>query len=517
MSDFNKDLFVKLPAKSNLVTEYGKWCVFINDIIIPEDVLEEYKFIVKRRDTYARKEIAGKLRLLSFWNKGSRRHPKLVVDKIYDAKGNLVEELVTSSPNYEQGRKMYEKYAEYCEAWRIAKRTTSYTPMRLDELEPEIEVKDTNAILQFNGITVKYNDRGRYKLVKINAHPNIKPLIEKIVMKYGFERGQYGGYIIRAKVEADTIRKMLEEIKDTILANKDVIEDYINEERKTKYLSEKKEIEQARQKIGIIKPAEQPITKEDIARLLGLEEKKEATAVTKGEEEIEDIDIDELDIESLRKEWGLVKEEKEKEEEKKEEETIEEEEVKLTPSEVKRIAESYLRRKGLIPLKVIVFTLPTEYLKSKTRLVKEKDEGKYIEQKELTLDPSIFRSLRTSFYKNALHKVAWKSEIGWVLYRDADLTPIHEHIARLNEVLKKYGIDQERFIDIIEVYAPKDFIVKELTRYIRERKMAYEEIARKIKEEADKVKNIKQAKRTLEKIEEELKQLERELRYIKTQ
>ena len=310
---------------------------------------------------------------------------------------------------------------------------------------------------------------------------------------------------------------MLEEIKDTILANKDVIEDYINEERKTKYLSEKKEIEQARQKIGIIKPAEQPITKEDIARLLGLEEKKEATAVTKGEEEIEDIDIDELDIESLRKEWGLVKEEKEKEEEKKEEETIEEEEVKLTPSEVKRIAESYLRRKGLIPLKVIVFTLPTEYLKSKTRLVKEKDEGKYIEQKELTLDPSVFRSLRTSFYKNALHKVAWKSEIGWVLYRDADLTPIHEHIARLNEVLKKYGIDQERFIDIIEVYAPKDFIVKELTRYIRERKMAYEEIARKIKEEADKVKNIKQAKRTLEKIEEELKQLERELRYIKTQ
>jgi len=454
MPDFNKDLFVKLPAKSNLVTEYGKWCVFINDVIVPEDVLEEYEFIVKRRDTYARKEIAGKLRLLSFWNKGSRRYPKLVVDKIYDARGNLVEELVTSSPNDEQGRKMYEKYAEYCEAWRIAKRTTNYTPMRLDELEPEIEVKDTNAILQFNGITVKYNDRGRYKLVKIYAHPNIKPLIEKIVMKYGFERGQYGGYIMRAKIELNTIRKMLEEIKDTILANKDVIEDYINEERKTKYMAEKKEIEQARQKIGITKPAEQPITKEDIARLLGLEEEKEATAVAKEEEKVEDIDIEEIDIESLRREWGLVK---------------------------------------------------------------EKNEDKYIEQKELTLNPSIFRSLRTSFYKNALHKVAWKSEIGWVLYRDADLTPIHEHIARLNEVLKKYGIDQERFIDIIEVYAPKDFIVKELTRYIRERKMAYGEIARKIKEEADKVKNIKQAKRTLEKIEEELRQLERELRYIKTQ
>lgn len=512
MPDFNKDLFVKLPAKSNLVTEYGKWCVFINDVIVPEDVLEEYEFIVKRRDTYARKEIAGKLRLLSFWNKGSRRYPKLVVDKIYDARGNLVEELVTSSPNDEQGRKMYEKYAEYCEAWRIAKRTTNYTPMRLDELEPEIEVKDTNAILQFNGITVKYNDRGRYKLVKINAHPNIKPLIEKIVMKYGFERGQYGGYIMRAKIELNTIRKMLEEIKDTILANKDVIEDYINEERKTKYMAEKKEIEQARQKIGITKPAEQPITKEDVARLLGLEEEKEATAVVKEEEKVEDIDIEEIDIESLRKEWGLVKEE-----EKKKETREEEEEVELTPSEVRRIAESYLRRRGLIPLKVVVFTLPTEYLKSKTKLVKEKDKDKYIEQKELTLDPSIFRSLRTSFYKNALHKVAWKSEIGWVLYRDADLTPIHEHIARLNEVLKKYGIDQERFIDIIEVYAPKDFIVKELTRYIRERKTAYEEIARKIKEEADKLKNIKQAKRTLEKIEEELRQLERELRYIQTQ
>jgi len=317
---------------------------------------------------------------------------------------------------------------------------------------------------------------------------------------------------MRAKIELNTIRKMLEEIKDTILANKDVIEDYINEERKTKYMAEKKEIEQARQKIGITKPAEQPITKEDVARLLGLEEEKEATAVVKEEEKVEDIDIEEIDIESLRKEWGLVKEE-----EKKKETREEEEEVELTPSEVRRIAESYLRRRGLIPLKVVVFTLPTEYLKSKTKLVKEKDKDKYIEQKELTLDPSIFRSLRTSFYKNALHKVAWKSEIGWVLYRDADLTPIHEHIARLNEVLKKYGIDQERFIDIIEVYAPKDFIVKELTRYIRERKTAYEEIARKIKEEADKLKNIKQAKRTLEKIEEELRQLERELRYIQTQ
>ena len=242
-------------------------------------------------------------------------------------------------------------------------------------------------------------------------------------------------------------------------------------------------------------------------------------------EDTENIDLENIDIDldEIAKEFGIngfkpasttAVQKKEEKLDKPKSNTEKEEELSLSKEELEKLVENTIMKRGLRQVKLIVFKLPTEYLKSKTRMIEEKENGKYYEIKELTLKPAQFRTLRKKFY-NALHNVAWKSEIGWITYHDADLSEINKYIDELNSLLKKYNINDERFIEIIEAYLPQEFLVKELTRYIRERKTSYEYITEKIREQQQKAETLRRLRNEALKLEQQLKKLEQELKYLK--
>jgi len=185
---------------------------------------------------------------------------------------------------------------------------------------------------------------------------------------------------------------------------------------------------------------------------------------------------------------------------------------KVTAEEAERAATRLLEQLGFTRVKVITFTLPTEYIAQDVELKRE--NGQVVERRVLKADPAPFRAARRAFYA-ALHKIAWRSEVGWVAKSDADLSVVDEWVRRFDELARKYGLPAgERTVEVVEAWLPKDWVVRQLTNYIAERRAAYEKMAAKLAELKEKGKSARRALRELEKLREELRELEEELRRL---
>ena len=178
----------------------------------------------------------------------------------------------------------------------------------------------------------------------------------------------------------------------------------------------------------------------------------------------------------------------------------------------------YLAAKSFTQVRIIVFELPSEYRGAKTDLRAEKREVEaegdtsekkkkiYIEERELEYDPNLFRSLRKAFYER-LHRIAWKSRIGWILYHDADLSeldPVINRLRHLREALRIYV----RPIEIITVLVPRDFVVREINELIKVRENDAEKWKKRAEEAAEEVKKRRYLREAAEARAEVLKLME---------
>ena len=195
---------------------------------------------------------------------------------------------------------------------------------------------------------------------------------------------------------------------------------------------------------------------------------------------------------------------------------MEKEEKPQTPididSKIAQAVKNYLEKQGLMKAKVVVFDLPTEYLRSETKYSKTED-GRISETKILTIDPARMRTLRKKFY-NALHKVAFKTLMGWILLQDADLTPLNNVMKEIHEELKRYGIEDYRKIYILDTYIPRNYIIQQLKEYIEERRSTYQDLVAKMNDPMITGYKLKRLEKQAEQLLIEIKRLEKELKNL---
>ena len=207
--------------------------------------------------------------------------------------------------------------------------------------------------------------------------------------------------------------------------------------------------------------------------------------------------------EELEKEVEAPKKEVKKEVKETKEE-VEEEKVVVTKEDIVE----YLRREGLVQVRLVTFDLPSEYKGAKTTYEKG-DNGEIREIKVFTSDPTVYRTLRRKFYR-ILERLAFKSTAGWILRSNADVKELNDVIAELNKLA-----GTKRNIWIIETYMPRDYIVNQLERYIMEREMSLKDIQNKLQLEKLKRSQKKQLQKRLEEIEDIIKSLKKELEKLK--
>ena len=192
------------------------------------------------------------------------------------------------------------------------------------------------------------------------------------------------------------------------------------------------------------------------------------------------------------------------------------EKLKREVEELREIVENkfdeWARKQGLVKLKLVVFRLPTEYLGSKTEYRKTSD-GRIIESKILSVNPSVARSLRKRFY-DVLHETAFKIYDMWALRHDADLKKLDEIMSVINEAFKNV-LAGERAVTLVDVYFPRDYVINALTKYIEERKATMSEVYEKLNK-VEKVREKSRLLRELEELKAEIEALESELKYLQS-
>jgi cell division protein FtsB len=192
------------------------------------------------------------------------------------------------------------------------------------------------------------------------------------------------------------------------------------------------------------------------------------------------------------------------------------EKLKREVEELREIVEKrfdeWARKQGLVKLKLVVFRLPTEYLGSKTEYQKTSD-GRIIESKILSVNPSVARSLRAKFY-DVLHEIAFKIYDMWALRHDADLKKLDEIMSVINEAFKSV-LAGERAVTLVDVYFPRDYVINALTKYIEERRATMSEVYEKLNR-VEKAREKSRLLRELEELKAEIEALERELKYLQS-
>ena len=192
---------------------------------------------------------------------------------------------------------------------------------------------------------------------------------------------------------------------------------------------------------------------------------------------------------------------------------VEEREVKeKAGSRVRLVSlvDDWLRKKGLIGVKAVAFTLPSEGLGSKTSISKE--GGKIVETRILNKNYSKIRTLRREFY-NYLHKVAFKADGYWYIIGDDP-----KAVDGLNKVVRELNtlVGTRRKIYIMPTYVLKEYIENRVRENIIERELAIKNLQMKIKEGKLKEKELKRLKTELSKKIDELKTLRNYLNKLKT-
>lgn len=181
------------------------------------------------------------------------------------------------------------------------------------------------------------------------------------------------------------------------------------------------------------------------------------------------------------------------------------EEVKVTKEDIYK----YLESRGLVPVRLVTFDLPTEYRGARTEYDKTED-GRVREVKVFSVDPTRYRSLRRKFYA-VLERCAFKTTAGWVLRGDADVSELNKVISELNKLA-----GESRNVWVIEAYMPRDYVINQLEQYIMSRELALKDIEGKLKLEKLKESERKRLERRLSELEEVVRKLREELKRIKS-
>lgn len=512
LSGDEEKLFVRLPSKYSICGE--EWCEWVLEYdgrVVPQNILEQLGLLKRMGNKiYAYRDIVDKLRLYMIDNIGSRRHPRNVVVKVFDVKGNVLYE---SKDKYEdeKARELYDKTREYYKLWNTALQSIEFHHVSIPEpsYEKYPEMYKKGFRIDMGDVSVEFEERRRYGVVKIYAPKALKEIIEKqlapVLAKYGFVKGQYGGYIIRGKIgDIDRLGKeLIDELKDM----SHVIEREVNRELYEKYLVKKDIIEKARKELGLpITDPGKPVTREAVLKAIGVLKEELKTGGKPGEEE----ELPSLE-EALEgwitppKSLTAVKPGEKREEKEEELEEIREAVKRVTPEDLARA----MARLGYKRVRLVVFDLPTEFKGAET--VYSKEAGKYVEKKIFSVDPAKYRTLRKKFY-NILHRIAYRTPSGWVMFENPSKTDLDE----LNAVIKALNdlAGTARTVWIIETYMPRRELVEWLRTYIAQRKANLAEIKRKLEENIEKKTIAKRLRKQLNQLLEEIHRLEQELKYL---
>jgi hypothetical protein len=168
--------------------------------------------------------------------------------------------------------------------------------------------------------------------------------------------------------------------------------------------------------------------------------------------------------------------------------------------------------KNIVKKQVLVFDLPSEYLGSRTQTKAQKGTIQEIRTLGKDLDISAIRTARKKFY-SVLHKVGYKTLLGWVIREGADLNELSKIISELNTLVANNHTSRK--LQIIEVWLPTDFLIQELQQNLEKLSMDYRAIRQKIKEAKNKATLVKKLQYQLSSLEEEITNLENEMRFLK--
>jgi len=521
-SEKNLDRFVQLPYMSRLAEEcreggWCKWYLVVDGVPVPWDVMYGLGIVAEvGNKKYIPRELADKLRLYVFDNVGSARNPVYILKKVLDINGNVLE-----THSGEEAKELGEKYIkQYYALWKKALERVS--PPTIVFKEPKTlvmkEYSDIIYDLKNDYLVIRLKKTPRYTVINVlgvkakSAKPILDKIVEEVAKKHGFKEGKYGGYITYGKVSDEEIKNILDEIKQKIMEHKDELVKYLEEVEKLEYMNKKKEIEEARKKLGIYKPAEEPVTREDILRLAGITGAEEAKPEElEKTEEIPDIEevLEEFGILGTPKLKPAVQKEERPEAGKKTEAVEVPREVgevrvpELSEEEIKRI----IMKQGLVPVKLVTFKLPTEYRGAET--VYSKEGERVVEKKIFKVDPRIFRSLRREFY-DVLNKIAYRTTMGWVILGNPD----PKYLNKLNEIITKFNKLGSTPIRILEVYVPKEPLIEWLRENIMEEKMNIEKIKEKLATEQLKKSMLHKYQKKLNELIEYVQNLEDELKKL---
>jgi len=116
-------------------------------------------------------------------------------------------------------------------------------------------------------------------------------------------------------------------------------------------------------------------------------------------------------------------------------------------------------RARFVRVQVVVFTLPTEYGRCRTMMVRTED-GREAQLMVFDERAETLRNLRRGFY-NALKRVAWRSPLGWLLFSDADPSVLEGWMRQLSEVA-----GETRRVYIVDILVPLEVILEWLDEHV---------------------------------------------------
>jgi len=187
----------------------------------------------------------------------------------------------------------------------------------------------------------------------------------------------------------------------------------------------------------------------------------------------------------------------------------------VEPSEVARVdvekvVEKVLFKRGLKRVRVVCFVLPTEYGFASVEHDKlPKSEGGYVvERRVFKCDVYKFQYARRRFY-DRLRRVAYRTPLGWILFRGADPSVLDGPIGELNALA-----GERRVVWIFECWLPRDKLECWLAEYLVEVKARMGELEQKVEDALREAKNVKNLKYRLRVLEGILERIEEELKYL---
>ncbi len=407
---------VRVESKSAVVAklnaEWGRYILYHPErgLIVPEHVLESYGLLLTHGNKiFTIEAVKPFFRYLVVWNEGTNRKP------VYTA-AVAAEDGATVIP---KSKDMYANYEKYMNLW--------YHALRVHPREPQVSfsasVRESKnewvvetPVLTVIGKRVEYYDR-RYALyevfTRLSGAEDIVQKLYAVARKRGFSQGQYRGYIRRGPISDDELRVLKEETLALIESEKGAIAERWLAAVKARLDADRQETENARRALGIQKPAEEPITREDILSLFGIREEKKGEAVApkpEPAEETEPVLGGELEVAPAPAPPAILPEPQAAAQ------------VKVEEAVAPAPAVTAPKAGELVKLYLLVFTLPSRYAAARTKYLIEEEEGRHVlvERRVFEELATVIETARREAYEELKRAFAAVPELGvWIAVTDA--------------------------------------------------------------------------------------------------